>query len=477
MRRKLISIRSVIVVASLIPAALLPSCGEDEPTAPNDALPDGSAAEASSSGDSASDSAPGADGAAPGTISVHLDAPRTAIGFAVFYPKNDVANPIVEPIAHGQTVTKELPDGAHVIVASIFENGSYAFVDERDDVPAGDALEIDDPPSASAGPPLPVSRTVPVYTGATDDVFVYASCFGSERVAAGNSLGSFDSRCVEPGNKARFLAFAYDNARTLLALGTSVVDVPTDGGTTFAPIDAWSAPAPTTWSVTGTPPGGEFEYGFFVAATNTGTAGGFPLASDGLTAPQVPAFSRPPAGFNDGELHSLGVAYAANNGAGSSLGSRAMLVDRTASNAVLASDLSALPPHFTRAFVDGTPAPSPTIDYVTSAPFGAGTTLRAMARGVSAGDGGATNFVWYVTTASSSARLAGLPLPPTVRDAVMGASATWSVGRITAVSGVDQADLRQRASKRFYALHEVTAFGLPPGNFQAKVARIERSSD
>jgi hypothetical protein len=484
MRRS--AFRLALALFSIAPLTVL-ACGDDTdestPTTNDDAstTEDGAGRDASGASDAPVSPIDSGDASEAGatTISVQLKDQQITTGFAVFYPKNDLANPMVEPIVSGQTVTKSMPSGAHVIVA--WRRGSFGSITQIDDVQPGETVELTELSIFTDPSPLPVVSTIPVFTAAPGELLVWASCMGGNLIVPGTSTTSLDHRCVEANNKARFLTFAYDGpgAFEAKAIGTVFADIVTDGGESFAAMQSWTTPSPVSMTFTGSSPGAT-SYFYSVAATNTGTFGGFNLTNYGAEGapPGTRTFRRPGGNFNDGEVHVVGASLPLDADAGAFTGT-AMLIDRTAPTAALAYDFGTLGPHFTRGSVTTTDAVSASLGFTASSALPVGSTCTAIAVGTPSGDGGAPNLAWHtVTSAKANGQIPGLALPESVR-AITGSAVSWRVENITCVGGIDGADLRQHPTARALGLRSLYNgdFGLPPGTFQAKVARLERQID
>jgi len=70
-------------------------------------------------------------------------------GYVVFYPKESPDKPVVEPIDFGQTVSKSMPEGAHVVIATrIGGQGAQGNIYQYDDVGPGETITFGLPSGA-----------------------------------------------------------------------------------------------------------------------------------------------------------------------------------------------------------------------------------------------------------------------------------------------------------------------------------------
>lgn len=483
------------VLGSALLGSHLVACGSDAvdatptPEAGTEAKPTPTVEAAADAGAEAEDAPP-----PPTTVSVHMNlraGGEKTTNYVVFYPLKTPDKPVVEPIAAGETVTKTLPDGAHVVFAAAAVAG--ATIVQVDDVAAGETVELSEPPTLfPTGPALSVLRRVPPSAPADRHKrFWSCNAFAGVPDEEANNTPvpqTFARACLEPGGKARFLVTSHvaggGDVFPAGAIGSAVVDVG-DGGTPPLAAFTWTTPAPTTWTFSGSAPGAEplalSAHAFFTQSTMAGAFPAFvPRQSVGGVEgdPRKLTFIRPPAGFNDGELHWVAVGFPPP--VGEDVASAGMLVDRTGPSATLATDLGTMGPHFLNGRASGT-AGSVDFAFQPSAVFPAGTVFLTTVLGSEA-EGGASLSAWLtLTTRTAENRVRGLVLPDVVRTATKFDQLAWGEpsANITAVTGIEARELRTNPLSSITAFglsaaDELGDVGLPRRNFQAKVAHLIR---
>ncbi|AKV00120.1 hypothetical protein AKJ09_06783 [Labilithrix luteola] len=458
----------VASVCAALPIIVL-ACGDDPAaaTAVDAAAP-------SAGGDALED---GAKDAGPQTISVtfaNLGALAaknnlTVTASVVFYPKTNPDKPVVEPIAFDQTVTKPMPDGAHVLLAMLMssaEEGDGAYVFQIDDVAPGESINIGPAPIAEPSTRA-IIRSFEPFGESGGRTYAFRSCMSNDVVPPGEEVAEVDNSCVESGGKARFLATVSSAASEPLAIGVTVADVnPTaDGGPPLVKIPSWSTPTPTAWSFTGETPGAQnIEARAYV--TNGTTPGVMVGGSSVAGAGTILSFLRPPAGFNDGEVHLVTASFGdAIHGPYA----RVTLVDRTAPTAPLATDLGTLI-YFKTAAVSPTATGAASFDYTASTAFPSGTMVYAQAIGTRAGAGGPSTFWFTITPRIEQGHVDGLVLPDALRETILGSAMTWKFYSMKAVSGIEPRALRALDTAGVYSF--TGTIGLPPGNFRASISTV-----
>lgn len=420
-----------LLVAAITPVVVL-ACGDDDTSSNTSSTPDGAAPVVPpGTGPTTEDAGPPPP---PAPISVHVGTTGATAAFVVFYPKESPDQPVVKTIADNETVSNVSAGGADVIFAAVL--GPSAIVIQLDAVTPGENLSlVPAPPTAPTE--LPVSTSPGSVDGATE--YLLSSCTGVAPSPTAAITTTFSSRCIEAGNKARFLMTARAGGSSILAIASAVV-TPAAAGTTALPL-TWTTPTPTPWPISGSAPGTDI-YDFGVDAVDSTTGFSFPLfARAAFVPPADMHFLRAPAGFNDRELRRVALRFEAMV-EGVATTTRLVLTETTsASMAVPPTDLSTLGPHFLTAGMtnDGTPS----FDFTASGAFPATSTF--------VGDASMTLTDRVVSWKVISPKLAAghVParvLPDAVRTAVIPTTTTWKFGSGSGTSGVDTAYVRANLS-------------------------------
>lgn len=388
----------------------------------------------------------------------------------VFLPAGGEAQ--VTPIASGQTVSGAMPAGGQVVVAVDYLTARTIRVLQVDGALPGETIDVDD--TGDFGAPLPYARSVALFSNDVGEFYTFASCSDDETVPAGATDGEVEKRCVEAGNKVRFLAVARQSpGDAMRAVAASVVDVLPDGGIPSFSFPGWVETPLVTWPLSGLADGAT-TYGFSILATSA-APGGFRLRDGDAPGTAPVNYRRPPAGFHTGELRVASAGYPMVELNGTDFDVATSFVDRTAPDAPPgAVDLGAGPPRFTMGGVTAGAQGLPTFTIAASAAFPAETSYETAAFADFALDGGERRLVWKVVTTRST--IAAPTLPATVTAALLGGAPppTWFLTGVMAVSGVAPAAIRERPEQRMdaFARPRRGDLGFPAGEVHAKVSTL-----
>ena len=462
---------SLLAALVALPVVVL-ACGDDDAASP----------QATSAPDAATALPDAATG--PTTISVRMPGETSPDGgssglldasYVVFYPKDRPDEPVFEPIVPGQTVSKSMPAGAHVVVA--FHLGGadgQGFIYQYDDVGPGETITFGLSGSSTSPDQRPIRTVVPAFAGGGNSVgYALSSCQKTDPqdVPAVPTDTTIDPSCIGADGNARFVATTTSAPLAISTLVTSIANDGSDAGP-LVTMPAWTTPAPVTWSFTGTPPAGAVVSAN-VFATSTGQHGGLELGRLAVVGQQPFSFVRPPAGFADGELHMVTALLPQLGPYMASV----TAVERTAPDAPVTTDLGTLQTHLTGMTASATPTGPFGVDFTSSAPLPSGASTVVTVLGASMDVNLPDNkAAWaIISTASSAAHVDALVLPDAVRAAILGGAMSWYPAQIYGLSGID-AQLLRASFYSVFAGIGARGDGLPSGAFSMIVSSLTRSS-
>lgn len=393
----------------------------------------------------------------------------------VFYPKDQLDSPIRQTIALDETVTRSMPQGAHVLFAS--PRLGYNVV-EVDDVGPGENVLLD---LASLYPiRSPARRDVRIAipelaTADPEVIYRVSTCLDGPTTVTpdSDSVVRVDVRCIEPGGKLRVLATATGAANAPLAMTVVVADLvdPGNGEAPLVTLPAWTQAAPATWSLTSTLPG--VSLSAIVFATKAGLPGVFPFAGVSTAAPATTIpFLRTPAEFAETEVHEVFATFLPPGELGR-LPITLAAVEQVPMNAPVASDLADFGPHLTSANPGVAATGTFGVDTKSSAPLDANTVLFTLVDGMRP-DGRTVRWL-DISLRGADGHIEGRTLPADVRSSTIGEVQTWTPSSVLSVARLAPERIRANPLSTFDALINGprASSALPAGSFRASISVVQ----